>query len=219
METKMSHDREWMNANTHCCSGTNSQGTDISHSKKLNESETVQREGEELVHLARRLRHEDPITHEPGCHAVGTGLGAIVGGVTTGAATGALFGPAGTVIGTAVGAVLGGLAGKAVNEVIDPTVEIAYWRGAYHTRDYFHPERPFEQYEYAYRMGIENFELTQGIPFDEAEPAMRSKWENLSTWESEGGAAPMSWEEAKQAARDSYERLLQANRSSNRSSS
>ncbi|MFO0939974.1 MAG: hypothetical protein U0930_04340 [Pirellulales bacterium] len=169
--------------------------------------EAVQREGEELVELARKLRHEDPVTHEPGCHAVGTGIGAVVGGATVGATTGAILGPAGTVIGTVVGAVVGGLAGKSMNEQVDPTVELVFWKGAYHTRHYYNPDRPFEQYEFAYRLGVEQFDTTHAKTFAEAEPAMKKKWEDLQVWEDEGGAPPMTWEEAKLAAQDSFERL------------
>ena len=179
----------------------------VSPKVQSEEGEVLHREGEELVQLARQLRHEDPVTHEPGCHAIGTGVGAIVGGAAVGATTGTILGPAGTLIGTVVGAVVGGLAGKAINEAIDPTLEIAYWRGAYRTRHYFNPERPFEVYEFAYRLGVEHFDRTKGHSFAEAEPAMKRKWEDLSVWDDEGGAPPMTWEEAKEAARDSYERL------------
>lgn len=167
----------------------------------------IKREGEELTQLARQLRHEDPVTHQPGCHIVGTSVGAIVGGATAGAAIGSILGPAGSVVGTVVGAVAGGLAGKAINEAIDPTLEIAYWRGAYRTRHYFDPQRPFELYEHAYRLGLAHFDQLKGQSFTEAEPVMKKAWEDLRTWENEGGAPPMSWEEAKEAAKDSYERL------------
>ncbi len=169
--------------------------------------EEVQREGEELVKLARKLRHEDPVSHEPGFHPIGTGVGAMVGGASIGATAGTLLGPAGTLLGTVVGAVVGGLAGKSIEEQLDPTVELVFWKGAYHTRHYFDPNRPFEHYAYAYRLGVEHFDKTLGATFADAEPAMKKKWEDLQVWEDEGGAPPMSWEEAKLAAQDSYERL------------
>jgi hypothetical protein len=167
----------------------------------------INREGEELTQLARQLRHEDPVTHQPGCHIVGTGVGAMLGGATAGAAIGSILGPAGTLVGTVAGAVAGGLAGKAINEAYDPTLEIAYWRGAYRTRHYFDPSRPFEVYEHAYRLGVAHFDHTKPQSFIEAEPAMKRAWEDLRTWENEGGAPPMTWEEAKEAAKDSYERV------------
>jgi hypothetical protein len=34
---------------------------------------------------------------------------------------------------------------------------------------------------------------------------------DLSRWENEGGAPTMTWEEAKQAARDAYERVSRMN--------
>jgi hypothetical protein len=109
-----------------------------------------------------------------------------------------------------MGAVAGGLAGKAINEAIDPTLEIAYWRGAYHTRHYFDPSRPFEIYERAYRLGVQHFDQAKHQSFTEAEPAMKREWEDIRTRENEGGAPPLTWEEAKAAAQDSYERLARA---------
>jgi hypothetical protein len=47
----------------------------------------------------------------------------------------------------AAGAIVGGLAGKGVAESIDPTVEDAYWRENYATRDYPTPGRSFEDVE------------------------------------------------------------------------
>jgi uncharacterized protein YcfJ len=111
----------------------------------------------------------------------------MVGGAAAGAAIGSVLGPAGSVVGTVVGAVAGGLAGKAINEAIDPTLEIAYWRGAYHTRHYFDPSRPFEIYERAYRLGVQHFDQAKHQSFTEAEPAMKREWEDIRTWENEGG--------------------------------
>lgn len=45
----------------------------------------------------------------------------------TGAAVGAAGGPIGIAVGAAIGAIAGGLAGKGVAEMVDPTVEDAYW--------------------------------------------------------------------------------------------
>ena len=80
--------------------------------------------------------NRDPISGARGAHPVGTGLGAAAGGIAAGAAAGAIAGPAGAIAGAVVGAVVGGLAGKGVAELVDPTVEDAYWRETYATRPY-----------------------------------------------------------------------------------
>ncbi len=78
--------------------------------------------------------HRDPLTREPGAHPLGTGMGATLGGIAAGAVTGSVAGPVGTVVGAAVGAIVGGLGGKAVAELIDPTVEGAFWRDHFRER-------------------------------------------------------------------------------------
>src|SRR6185295_3784278 len=92
----------------------------------------------EAIHMRETPKqgepNRDPISGAPGAHPVGTGLGAAAGGMAAGAAAGTVAGPVGTVIGAAIGAVAGGLAGKGVAEMIDPTVEEAYWRETYVSR-------------------------------------------------------------------------------------
>src|SRR4051812_5760553 len=98
--------------------------------------------------------NRDPITDEPGAHPVGVGVGAAAGGMAAGAAVGTVAGPVGTAVGAAVGAVVGGLAGKGVAESIDPTVEDAYWRENYASRDYVEPGRSYSDYGPAYGYGV-----------------------------------------------------------------
>src|SRR5690349_6106043 len=92
--------------------------------------------------------NRDPITKTPGAHPVGVGTGA--------AAAGAIGGPVGAVVGAAVGAVAGGLGGKGIAENINPTVEDAYWRGAYIKRPYVAQSAKYETYQPAYRYGWES---------------------------------------------------------------
>ncbi len=143
----------------------------------------------------------DPITGAPGAHPVGTGLGAAAGGVAAGAAVGAVAGPVGAVAGAIVGAVVGGLAGKSVAELIDPTREDAYWRKNYATRPYVAPGESYDQYGPAYRFGVDTYPEHQGRQFDEVEDTLRSDWQTAR------GTSTLSWDKAKYATRDSWNRL------------
>ncbi len=155
--------------------------------------------------IRRQNRNEDPITEEPGAHPVGTGAGAVIGGALAGAAAGALAGPIGTVAGAVIGGVAGAAAGKAIAENVNPTVETDYWRQSYRNRPYYSDEYDFEDYEPAYRLGWENYSESNR-DWNASEPELRRKWQE-NRWEDEGGSPPMSWEEARLAAKDAYERV------------
>jgi hypothetical protein len=143
----------------------------------------------------------DPITGAPGAHPVGTGLGAAAGGAAAGAAIGSVAGPVGTVAGIAAGAVVGGLAGKGIAEKIDPTVESAYWRENYRTREYVRPETGYETYEPAYRTGYEGYARHAGKRYEEVEPELQREYEARC---GEGG---LCWEDASPATRDAWDRV------------
>ena len=147
------------------------------------------------------LRNEDPITGAPGSHPLGAGVGAVLGGAATGAAVGSVTGPVGTVVGTIVGGVAGGLAGKAVAENIDPTVEAEHWRAEYPRRPYYSENYSYEDFEPAYRAGWEAYDPDATVEWSEREQYARQRWEG------EGGAPTMTWEEARLAAEDAYNRV------------
>ena len=145
--------------------------------------------------------NRDPISGAPGAHPVGTGVGALVGGAAAGAATGTVAGPIGTVIGAAVGAIVGGLAGKGVAEGIDPTSEDAYWRGNYDGRTYVEQGSSFNDYGPAYGFGVSSFSRYPGQSFEEAEPAM------AGDWTASRGSSSLTWDRARHAARDAWNRV------------
>ena len=145
--------------------------------------------------------NRDPISGAPGAHPVGTGLGAALGGAAAGAAAGTVVGPVGTVIGAAVGAIVGGYAGKGVAEAIDPTVEDAYWRENFKTRPYADTGASFEQYEPAYRYGVDSVGRYSGRSFEAAEPDLAGDWERVR------GTSNLDWDRAKHATRDAWTRL------------
>ena len=159
---------------------------------------------DELERNENDLANRDPITGAPGSHPVGTGIGAAAGGVAAGAAVGAVAGPVGAVVGAAIGAVVGGLAGKAVAESIDPTVEDAYWRDTYAERPYVPAGATYDEYGPAYRYGVDKFTTYGGGTFEEREPEM------IRDWDRARGTSRLHWNDAKLAARDSWQRVSDA---------
>jgi hypothetical protein len=153
--------------------------------------------------------NRDPITGKPGSHPAGTAGGAFAGGAAggvagaaiAGATAGSAAGPAGAVVGAAVGAVAGGLAGKAIAEKINPTVEDKYWRETYSSRPYVTTGASYDDYGPAYRYGYERYPEYHGRKFDEVEPEFSRDWDRTR------GDSRLSWEEAKYATRDAYQRL------------
>ena len=145
--------------------------------------------------------NRDPLSGEPGAHPVGTGLGAIAGGAVAGAATGTVAGPVGTVIGATIGALAGGLAGKGVAEEVNPTQERAYWSENYSERDYVEPGSSFDDYGPAYDFGVDARGRYRGHDFDDVESEMSSDWS------ASRGTSSLSWERARDAARDAWNRI------------
>lgn len=145
--------------------------------------------------IRKEARNEDPISGQAGAHPESVGVGAAAGGALAGAAAGAVAGPIGAAVGAVVGGVGGGLAGKAVGEKMDPTVEIGYWRDNFATRSYASGAR-FEDYEPAYRYGIDR---STERTFDAAEADLERGWRHDA----------LSWDRARPAVRDAYERACQ----------
>lgn len=114
------------------------------------------------------------------------------------AATGAV----GAVVGAVVGGVVGGLTGKSAAEAINPTVEDAYWREHYTSRPYVKQGRTYEDYESAYRLGYEGYvrHRKSGRTYKEIEAELRRGYE--SKYQDAG----LTWEEAKYATRDAWDR-------------
>jgi hypothetical protein len=144
--------------------------------------------------------NRDPITGAPGAHPVGVGVGAAAGGAASGAAIGTVAGPVGTVVGAAVGAVLGGLAGKAAAEMLDPTVEEAYWREEYQRRPYVTEGASYDDYGPAYRYGLDTYTRRDGRSFDEAETDLAAGWTSARR------TSRLEWDDARHAARDAWQR-------------
>lgn len=149
----------------------------------------------------KNAANRDPITGTPGAHPVGTGVGAAAGGMAAGAAVGTVAGPVGTIVGAAVGAVIGGLAGKAVGEVLDPTVEDAYWQSSYAKEPYYETGMTYEDYAPAYRTGYEGRAKYGDRNFNEVEGDLEASYNNAK------GKSRLGWEKAKGASRAAWDRI------------
>ncbi|APX62545.1 glycine zipper domain-containing protein [Acinetobacter schindleri] len=166
--------------------------------------------------------HRVPDMNEAGDHPVATSAGTL-GGAAAGAAIGAVGGPAGAVVGGLVGGVVGGLAGNEMAESARPTLDTPegialsgsenlqdddhYWREQHHQTPYYSESRNVygdldydRDYRSAYRLGYENREYYNGKEFNEAEPDLRTKWEQVK------GDSRLNWEEAKFAVKDAWHR-------------
>lgn len=159
-------------------------------------------------HLDHTDANRDPLTGAPGSHPVGAGVGAAVG-TAVGAAAGALGGPVGMAAGAALGAavvggLVGGLAGKAAGEKIDPTVEDAHWSKSYASAPYVTKGSDYKRYQPAYKYGWESYSRYDGRKFDQVETELARDWEKNRD------GSPLTWDNAKPAARDAWHRVERA---------
>jgi len=143
----------------------------------------------------------DPLTGEPGAHPVGVASGAAGGGIAGALIGAAVAGPIGAGVGAVVGVVSGGLAGKGAAEAINPTTEHEFWRKEYWNRPYFTHGTPYEQYGPAFQYGWESFPIHTGKTFNEVEAQLGRDWE------SRRGKSQLSWNHAKGATHDAWERV------------
>ncbi len=142
--------------------------------------------------------------HELG-GTLGMTIGGVAGGIAAGAAAGAtiggLGGPIGVVAGAAIGGAIGGAAGESIARAVNPTAEEAYWEENYQMRSYVRPSASFDTYRPAYRYGIDAYAKYDGKPFDEIEPSLNKEWAGARQ------NSLLEWNEARDAARDAYDRL------------
>ena len=113
-------------------------------------------------------------------------------------------GPIGAAVGAVVGAVSGGVAGKGVAEAINPTTEHEFWRKEYETRPYFTTGTPYAQYGPAFQYGWVSYKNHKGKTFNDVEPQLGRDWE------SRRGQSKLSWNHAKDATHDAWQRVEKA---------
>jgi len=145
--------------------------------------------------------NRDPMTGAPGAHSVGVGTGAAGGGIAGAVIGSVIAGPIGAGVGAVVGAVSGGLAGKGAAEAINPTAEHEFWRTEYEKRPYFTHGTPYEQYGPAFQYGWESRTSHAGKSFNDVESQLSRDWE------SRRGKSKLSWNHAKGATLDAWQRV------------
>jgi hypothetical protein len=156
---------------------------------------------------------ENPVAIEDGAieqfaiHSLGATAGAI-GGAVLGAICGIAAGPVGSLAGAAAGAVLGGAAGASTGmlgsgpEAASEREHDAYWRDNYAARPYVPGGARYEDYEPAYRYGMQSYlRLRDPRGWDEIEPELGAGWP--AARERSG----LAWEDARHAVRDAWERM------------
>ena len=139
---------------------------------------------------------------------MGTGavLGGAAGGVAGGAAAGALAGGVTGPVGAAVGAVVGAVAGAVMgrNVKVDPVAEDNYWRDSYASRPYASAGTSYDQYQPAYRYGMESYSRYPDRSFEDVEPELSRDWGTAR------GESSLEWENARHASRDAWHRVSNA---------
>jgi uncharacterized protein (TIGR02271 family) len=98
---------------------------------------------------------------------------------------------------------VGGYAGKGVGELIDPTTEDNWLRENFSSRPYVKQGETFETYHPAYCYGAEAEAKHQGKSFADVESDLRSGWRTRKQ------ATGMTWDHARGAVKDAYDRTMQ----------
>jgi predicted lipid-binding transport protein (Tim44 family) len=151
----------------------------------------------------RAAPHETVKDTVPGSdisHPAGTVLGGTAGAAAGGTLGALAGGPIGAVIGAAIGGAAGAYGGRVAGENLNPEDEDAYWRENYYKLDYVTPEDRYEDYAPAYRFGREAHRSYPDRSFEDAEILLERDWEVVK------GDSRLSWERAKRAVRDAWER-------------
>lgn len=87
---------------------------------------------------------------------------------------------------------------------INDSDEDMFWKNRYQSESYYEPGSTYDDYQGAYRTGYQGYSRYSGRSFDDAEPDLRSEWEQAK------GTSRMTWDKAKHAARAAWQRVEQA---------
>ena len=90
---------------------------------------------------------------------------------------------------------------RAHPEIIDTNAEEAYWRQQFVNRPYVTEGTSFTEYKPAYRYGADAHTRHAGKSFDEAEAELGQEWDRFK------GTSSLTWDQAKLAARDAWQRV------------
>jgi hypothetical protein len=91
--------------------------------------------------------------------------------------------------------------GVGAAEAVNPTVEEAYWSANYLTRDYVIRNRPYTDYQSAYRYGWESRARLGARPFRDVESSLERGWDKAK------GESKLAWEQARHAVGDAWQRI------------
>lgn len=94
--------------------------------------------------------------------------------------------------------------GYRLAQAVNHEREHAYWRAAHPGEPYYNPERSYNDYAPAYRLGWEGRAKHDGGTFDQFEPALRNDWYSVR------GNSRLDWDEARHAARAGWQRVESA---------
>ena len=99
---------------------------------------------------------------------------------------------------------------KQSHRAVDKAAENKYWQNQFRNESYYEAGREYEDYEPAYRVGVEGYERYRDThpEFDMAENQLRSDYERAG--ERLGHKTRLGWEHAKDAARAAWHRLEDA---------
>ena len=95
----------------------------------------------------------------------------------------------------------GTLAGHRAAEVVNPTVEDAYWRTNYPKSSYADKNHPYADYQPAYKYGWESHARLGNRPFAELESELERGWDKVK------GESKLAWTHAKHATSDAWHRM------------
>lgn len=119
-------------------------------------------------------RTTEPETKTGTGAVLGGALGGVAGGATTGALAGGVTGPVGAAVGAVVGAVAGAVIGR--NVKVDPVAEDNYWRENYSSRPYATAGASYDDYQPAYRYGMDSYARYPNRAFEDVEPELGRDW-------------------------------------------
>jgi len=83
----------------------------------------------------------------------------------------------------------------------DTAREDRYWRDNFRARPYVEIDDRYDDFGPAYAYGVESFRRHDGRSFDEAESDISRDWDKFK------GKSKLTWERAKAAVRDAWDRM------------
>ena len=90
---------------------------------------------------------------------------------------------------------------QARTDAIDTNAEETYWRQSFATRPYVPEGTPFIEYKPAYRFGADSYSKYPGRTFEHAEPELMQQWDSFK------GTSSLTWDNARHAVRDAWQRV------------